>query len=317
MSWLFSQALMDQCANSHSSPEPVAASSAATCSDGEPSAQLNVMPTPHKFWRNDKTIEPSGLSRFGLTCRLLTDEHGAALLTSFRAGFPARTSASPEKAQASTEPGPECGPTWRGWLAKYDPVSSSWRTAQQSLIEDSGESLETFPRSGMTRGGLLWEQATWALHTSASVSGSWPTPTASLGTKGGRITPRKSREGGTLIEAVSARSAWPTPTVSGNYNRKGASAKSGDGLATAVLKCATPTARDWRSGKASEATMMRNSRPLSEQIGGSLNPTWVEWLMGWPLGWTALEPLGTVKYRSVQPQPSGCSLLSSAEAEPA
>lgn len=119
----------------------------------------------------------------------------------------------------------------------------------------------------------------------------WPTPTSSLGTKGGRVTPRKSREGGTLIEAVSARAQWPTPTVKGNYNRMGLSAKSGDGLAIAVLRCATPTARDWRSGKASEATHAKNSRPLSEQIGGSLNPAWVEWLIGWPLGWTSMEPM--------------------------
>jgi hypothetical protein len=25
--------------------------------------------------------------------------------------------------------------------------------------------------------------------------------------------------------------------------------------------------------------------------GGQLNPDWVEWLMGWPVGWTLLEPL--------------------------
>jgi len=53
----------------------------------------------------------------------------------------------------------------------------------------------------------------------------------------------------------------------------------------------TPTARDWRSGKASDATMARNARPLSEHVGGLLNPTWVEWLMGWPLKWTAVEPM--------------------------
>lgn len=32
--------------------------------------------------------------------------------------------------------------------------------------------------------------------------------------------------------------------------------------------------------------MDRNSRPLSDQIGGSLNPEFVEWLMGWPKNWT-------------------------------
>ena len=35
---------------------------------------------------------------------------------------------------------------------------------------------------------------------------------------------------------------WPTPTVHGNYNRKGASATSGDGLATFVSLFPTPTA---------------------------------------------------------------------------
>jgi len=142
----------------------------------------------------------------------------------------------------------------------------------------------------------------------AASAAMWPTPTSSLGTNGGRVTPAKAREGGTLIKALSARTMWPTPTVCGNYNRKGAS-KSGDGLATAVLKCATPTARDWRSEKASQATHDRNSRPLSEQIGGLLNPTWVEWLMGWPIGWTDLKLSATDKCPSAQPRPGECSLV--------
>lgn len=53
----------------------------------------------------------------------------------------------------------------------------------------------------------------------------------------------------------------PTPTVSGNYNRKGASSESGNGLATV--------------------------------IGGPLNPRFVEWLMGFPDGWTDCEPSET------------------------
>ena len=39
-------------------------------------------------------------------------------------------------------------------------------------------------------------------------------------------------------------------------------------------------------------------------IGGTLNPVFVEWLMGWPLGWTGLKPLETDKYHFVQ-QPHG------------
>lgn len=57
------------------------------------------------------------------------------------------------------------------------------------------------------------------------------------------------------------REMWPTVSVNGNYNRSGASAHSGDGLATAVKR----------------------------QSVGQLNPCWVECLQGLPIGWTDPE----------------------------
>ena len=33
------------------------------------------------------------------------------------------------------------------------------------------------------------------------------------------------------------------------------------------------------------------------EAGGQLNPDWVEWLMGWPVGWTDLKPLGMDKFQ--------------------
>jgi hypothetical protein len=88
----------------------------------------------------------------------------------------------------------------------------------------------------------------------------WPTPTSSLGSNGGLVTPDKAREGGTLIEALSARTVFEQPAGS-----------------------------NWRSGKASEATHSRNARPLSEQVGGHLNPAWVELLMAYPKNWTVVD----------------------------
>jgi hypothetical protein len=86
---------------------------------------------------------------------------------------------------------------------------------------------------------------------------------------------------------------FPTPCLPGNGGTHGK-----EKLKEALL--ATPTARDWKSGKASRETMEKNSRPPSEQIGGQLNPTWVEWLMGWPLGWTELSVLAMDKFRSAR-----------------
>jgi hypothetical protein len=37
-----------------------------------------------------------------------------------------------------------------------------------------------------------------------------------------------------------------------------------------------------------------------QELNGPLNPVWVEWLMGWPLGWTDLKPLATGKYHNAQ-----------------
>ena len=49
-------------------------------------------------------------------------------------------------------------------------------------------------------------------------------------------------------------------------------------------------------------TAVRHLSGTENQSGGQLNPMWVEWLMGWPLGWTELKPLETDKSHYVQQQ---------------
>ena len=88
----------------------------------------------------------------------------------------------------------------------------------------------------------------------------WPTPQAA-DASGGRVdaTLGGTRPSGSkrAVTLGTAAKLWPTPTVEGNRNRASYPGKSGDGLQTAV--------------------------------GGSLNPDWVEWLMGFPIGWTDLK----------------------------
>jgi len=95
---------------------------------------------------------------------------------------------------------------------------------------------------------------------------------------------------------------------------------------------ATQAARDWRSGKASEKTLARNSRPLNEQAirrpflpdremsraGGdtssaelTLNPLFVEALMGWPIGWTGFGSVATEWCRWLQRMRGELSRLAS------
>ena len=331
MSWLFSQALVE-------------ASSAVTSSDGQPSAQLNVMPTQHKFWRNDKTMEPSSLSRFGLTCAVLTEGRGQELLTSYLAGFRARTSALQGGVKDLTAHGRDSGESSRGWFATFDPDSSTWRTAQRSLLGDSELFLETWPRWGSMRDGVSCLRPTPALPICESEFGLWPTPNVPNGGRamskemalnGGYTEEGKKRQ----VDLGSAVRYWPTPVASDTGRRSKPYAQGGTALSLAIKLWPTPTASDWRSGKASQVTHDKNSRPLREAVtkyptpstiginggshsraaavkrgqdvkevnGGSLNPTWVEWLMGWPLGWTDLKPLAMDRFQEFVQQHGECS----------
>ena len=282
MSWIISNALMKDFENSLSSREQVAESLGESSLDGEPFAPLSGSHTPQAFLSPDRMTAFSRLSRFGMTFRPLTANLGEDVLTWFQEAFPAKTSAPPERDRASTANALECGWKWPESSVKFDPVSSSWKTRQCSLLEGLDEFLETWPRWGIMRDGECWELATLERPTSGSESGLWPTPTKADGGGGpGRSSKRKG--GDNLRTAVAL---WPTPTVCGNYNRKGLSKTSGDGLATAVAMYPTPKSRDWKDGtsKGPEGWTGDLGKAVNpSKDGGSLNPTWVEWLMAWPL----------------------------------
>jgi hypothetical protein len=63
-----------------------------------------------------------------------------------------------------------------------------------------------------------------------------------------------------------------------------------------VPRVPAPTTQD-ASNNGPASQQERNTKPLNAEVGGPLNPDWVEWLMGWPIGWTDLRPLETDKYR--------------------
>jgi hypothetical protein len=257
MSWLFSQALVEEY-------------SPANYSDGASSAQLSVMPTPHKFWRSDKMIESSDHSRFGLTSRVLTDGHGTELLMSYLEDSLAKISAGPEKVPESTGREADFGQKCGASFAKYNRGTSTWKTAQCSLFEDSGEFLETWPRWGSMRNGASFLRQIPALPICASASGLWQTPVAD--------------------DSVNRQA--------GKWNSRGEPK-----LSAQVKLCPTPTAMNFTGGAAmckwggAGARAKLKTMFTPEEINGQLNPEWVEWLMGWPIGWTDLKPLAMDKFQ--------------------
>jgi hypothetical protein len=102
----------------------------------------------------------------------------------------------------------------------------------------------------------------------------------------------------------------PTLTVHGNYNRKGLSKTSGDGVATVLRRMLpTLTRNDVPGGCKPERTlrMWENSargcdlpstlRMLHPESTGIINPFWAEGFMGFPIGWTELERSETLSSR--------------------
>ncbi len=250
----------------------VAEYSADTCLDGEQSAQSSGNHTQLAFLPPDKMTAFSRLSRFGMTFKPLTEDRGAALLKSCLADFRARTSAQPEKVPASTESAAECGSTWQELSVKYCLASSSWKTHHYLWEEDLPWSSVTLPRWGMTRSGLLFQHPTLERPINANVSGLWQTPVADDSCN----------------------------RATGKWNSRG------EPKLSAQVLCPTPCSRDYRSGKGKKQTDRGRTAgmSLSEAQDGLLNPPWVEWLMGWPLGWTDLKPLATDRFREWQQQHS-------------
>lgn len=283
MSWLVSKALMESYANSRYSQGLAEAFSEATCSDGARSALSSGSHTPQAFLSPDKMTDFSRPSRFGMTFAPLTDDLGAELLTWFLGASRARTSASPEGETDWTASDPDCGPKWRGSLAKYDPDLRSWRTAQHSLLGDSDEFLETWPRWGTTVGGALYLLPTPALPIYEREYGSWPTP-RSCSAMAAAITPENSWAENRFpnLETVVGRRFWPTPTA---HNAKEGAHPSEHGRNTATLTA--------------QAAGGIPTQPMT------LNPEWVEWLQGWPRAWTDLKPLETDKSHKPQPLHGG------------
>lgn len=300
MSWLFSRALVE-------------ASLGDISSDGALYAPLSATPTPQVFSLPAKTMGASPRFRFGTTCERLTDDRGEAVLTWCLAASPVRTSPLQAKAQASRASAPVCGPKWRGSSARWDHDSSSWKTVPSSPDGVSMLFSGTWPRWGLMRDGVCSELLTPARPTSASGSGSperWLTPTANDG-KQVETAMMVLYEQGTnvpdtykrLRSQVAARERWPSPrkcsAMAATISPKSSWAPNRFPNLETVLgrrTWLTPIVSDANGGRG-RASSCQGGENLRTAIGGLMNPTWVEWLMGWPLGWTDLRASAMDKFQ--------------------
>ena len=257
------------------------------------------------FWQRALQTDSLLPLQFGAISQDSMESRWQEWLTSFAEDSHARTSASPAGERESwkaTEAG--SGSSSLELFASVDRGLWQSRTSQQSLFEESTPFSGTWPRSGMTRNGSAYARPTWAPAIAGNDGSVWPTvkardhhaesladdvtmwrtPSAGHPDKGGAQDPEKRAAGGHTLDLQDQVSTW-----------------------------ATPSARDWKSGDASDETYEKNARPLNEQAcrflpqdqatpsgpicwcgiqncdqpshKRRLNPFFVEWLMGIPIGW--------------------------------
>ena len=136
----------------------------------------------------------------------------------------------------------------------------------------------------------------------------WPTPLAQEA-KHGQVTQWEMETDHAAtknsLRVAVAKQMWPTPRASAGMNDSMQSAKKQVNkkgykhkLEQAVAMWPTPRASEYKDtgpvGSKSHSHMQEKKYLCAavkdpEQPLGSLNPQWVEWLMGYPEGWTDLE----------------------------
>jgi hypothetical protein len=174
-------------------------------------------------------------------------------------------------------------------LAWFDRDTCSWRTYQRSLVTDSEPYSQTWPRWGMTLAGSAYAHPMSERRILETDGFFLPTPTT-FDVRTDRMT------GGASV--YEDRNGLP--------RRKTQNGSASMGLARLVQMWPTPTAHNAKETNApSEAE--RNTPTLAAQVGGRLNPKWVGWLMGFPIGFTSSKDWVMPKSRSKLPQHGECS----------
>jgi hypothetical protein len=177
-------------------------------------------------------------------------------------------------------------------FAFFDQEQCCWRTSQASLLPGLEMSSVTWPRAGMTRSGTAYRRQPLAPLTAVTGSSSWPTPCARDYRHTGNLhltcSPRHMTS--TLPRMVHAvergtKQMWPTPCAGDDRDR--------GNLSTPAIQ------RRAQKGKQLNLSM------VVSDVSGNLNPQWVEWLMGFPSGWTDLGASETPLCRKSQKSSGG------------
>lgn len=279
-----------------------------------------LRPASWRGWKTRRWI--ARLS--GTTSRPLMAGRGAASWISSLRAF---------RVSQAAQPGDEKGPTMTagsgrrsfGLSAQLTLDLSSSRTSPDSspsTMELHSERLwRRWPHSASMQSGTVSRRRRWGHPISASGCSYWPTPRTITG--GGESGDRKQElgrmesGGGDLQAAVQM---WPTPTASDAWVSESAESISPEARERQLRRGDSNGSRRastgmlakevlWADDLSHRAQRHETSGSQSSPNGRRLNPLFVEWLMGWPIGWTDFEPLETEWCRWLRQSRSWLSLI--------
>lgn len=286
------------CERDTSLPELGAESLPTSYLDTHPYGPSSLTPTAVPYSAND--------SRTCTSCAGMSEtwtfRHWLTLMRS-AADSLVRTYQQPESKPESPASEADCSAKSCGQLTIFDLLGSSSKTpptsepkagtslSPNSWREDIPGATESLPRLTLGR------------HINASGGGAWQTPVAddAVERKWGKYNSRGEPK---LSAQVILIGQWPTPLASDWKSHSPAKKSTKSRPLREVVAWTTPCADDtgYRTKK-----YQQGGTALSMQAGGPLNPAWVEWLMGWPIGHSESKHWATAKSRSARRSRGACS----------
>lgn len=254
----------------HYLQELVEGSSAESSRASGPSAPWKKSPTAERCSSDVNGTVCYPCSQSGTTSGPSMADPGVASWMSLQRGSPVPPTARPASG-AGPRTSETSGPTPSESYAKWDRGTRFWKTCRTFWpMTISAKSSDRWGRQGSMRSGTLYPRRKSVHRISGKGSGLLPTPRVSRGQyqrRRGVIYP-------TLAGIAENPESFPTPL---SRDHKGA----------------VHPERRTRDGK--QRTV--GDRALPDVVGGRLNPRWVEWLLGWPIGWVSLEVLERARFR--------------------
>lgn len=257
-------------------------------STSDPSPTAKSTPIVKQYCSQGWQMEASLKPQSGMTSKLYRLYlPSLCLSTSSTVGSPARTSALQDMEKAWKASEAAYFSRSFAWPKKCSPPFYSWKTCPPLHLEGDFGSLEKLPRSGMIADGRLYPLLP-LVHPTKEKDGSYlPTPTTMdhlpprsveaqkrvfQTHRKGRTYPCNLREW--IIPEMWPQRLLPTPKAS---------------------ECT-------RAGIKSESKRDNPSLwyHVYKATGKKLNPQFVEWMMGLPIGWTELEPWAMQWFRNAR-----------------